>query len=334
MENNQCPICLSHAKTYNDSNVPDIFERKIDCPVCGKYVINESPERYSEKPKDADKLASYLFYNRKKNKPINVDDKDIYHYIGPRNRYEEFRKTVSCYWVTNDAVESWYPRTIKEKKNMFLVYLYENSHFMGEYITFDTFSLCSACFSIRKEKNSNIIDHSFIENQSLFLLGNLTRNHLIKQYSAHFQYSLTVDGLSVVEELTSNSRQSKTAFVAMSFKEEMISVRNAIRSAIEQSGFVPRIMDEVEHNHQIVPEMLHEIRQSRFVIAELTNHNNGAYFEAGYALGQGKEVIQLCRNSTFHEDGHFDVRQVNTILWDNENDLIEKLKKRIKATIE
>ena len=119
----------------------------------------------------------------------------------------------------------------------------------------------------------------------------------------------------------------------MSFAENMKPIRESIRKAITECGYIPRIMDEIEHNHQIVPEMLYEIRQSKFVIAELTGHNNGAYFEAGYALGNGKEVIQLCNKEKFSEDGHFDVKQVNTILWDNHDDLCERLINRIKATI-
>lgn len=110
--------------------------------------------------------------------------------------------------------------------------------------------------------------------------------------------------------------------------------REAIKEAVTSCGFVPRIMDEIQHNHQIVPEMLYEIRESRFVIAELTEHNNGAYFEAGYALGKEKEVIQICKEDAFAQDGHFDVKQINTILWHDTDDLKEKLKARIRATLE
>ena len=98
-------------------------------------------------------------------------------------------------------------------------------------------------------------------------------------------------------------------------------------------GYNVRIMDEIEHNHQIVPEMLYEIRNSRFVIAELSNHNNGAYYEAGYALGLGKEVIHICKKSELASGLHFDVAQVNTIVYDDINEIPEKLKKRIQATI-
>jgi nucleoside 2-deoxyribosyltransferase len=136
-----------------------------------------------------------------------------------------------------------------------------------------------------------------------------------------------------IDELQKNQNEnSKTVFVAMSFDPVMKEVRDAICSAIEALKLSPVIMDEIQHNHQIVPEMLYQIRQAKFIIAELTNHNNGAYFEAGYALGCGKEVIQICNKNSFKEDGHFDVKQVNTIMWEDAEQLKEALIKRITAT--
>ena len=95
----------------------------------------------------------------------------------------------------------------------------------------------------------------------------------------------------------------------------------------------PIFMDEIEHNNQIVPEMLHEIRQSKFVVAEFTKHNNGAYYEAGYAAGLGKEVIHICKKDSFDKGIHFDVKQVNTIIWETEVELTKRLLKRIEAII-
>lgn len=92
-------------------------------------------------------------------------------------------------------------------------------------------------------------------------------------------------------------------------------------------------MDELEHNGQIVPEMLYQIRQAKFVVADLTHKNNGAYYEAGYALGNGKPVIQLCRSDEFNGSGHFDVKQICTILWNSESEIKDKLVDRIRATI-
>ena len=48
-------------------------------------------------------------------------------------------------------------------------------------------------------------------------------------------------------------------------------------------------------------------------------------------MGLGKAVIQLCQKDT---KLHFDIAQKNTIMWDNEEDIPERLTNRIKATID
>jgi hypothetical protein len=79
---------------------------------------------------------------------------------------------------------------------------------------------------------------------------------------------LAPNAYSRIDEHQKNINQnSKTVFIAMSFSPDAQPIREIIRQAVEESGFIPRIMDEIEHNHQIVPELLHEIKQARFVIA-------------------------------------------------------------------
>jgi len=64
----------------------------------------------------------------------------------------------------------------------------------------------------------------------------------------------------------------------------------------------------------------------------LTGHRNGVYYEAGYAHGLEKEVILTCREGDF-DDQHFDVAQIATIRWKDDDDLYKKLVKRIEATV-
>ena len=90
-------------------------------------------------------------------------------------------------------------------------------------------------------------------------------------------------------------------------------------------------IDEVQHNELITPELLKHIKDSKFVVVDLTHQNNGAYFEEGYAMGLGKPVIQLCKQGV---KLHFDIAQKNTIMWAAEDDIPELLQKRIAATIE
>jgi len=90
-------------------------------------------------------------------------------------------------------------------------------------------------------------------------------------------------------------------------------------------------IDEVQHNELITPELLKHIKDSKFVVVDLTHQNNGAYFEEGYAMGLGKPVIQLCKRGV---ELHFDIAQKNTIMWEIEDDIPLLLCSRIKATID
>lgn len=122
----------------------------------------------------------------------------------------------------------------------------------------------------------------------------------------------------------------KTVFIAMSFASEMDSARESIMRAIEDKGYKAIVIDEKEHNEQIVPQIFEEINKAEFVIADLTGHRNGVYYEAGFAKGLNKQVIFTCREDDFG-NSHFDVKQINTIMWSNVWELENKLRKRIEA---
>jgi len=127
-------------------------------------------------------------------------------------------------------------------------------------------------------------------------------------------------------------KYGNSVFVAMSFDESLLEVRDVISEVITHEGFSPILIDSKEHNNQIVPEIFNEIDKSKFVIADLTHHKTGVYYEAGYAKGKEKEVIFTCRKDEF-EKRHFDVAQTNTIVWDTTSDLKERLIRRIDAMI-
>ena len=106
--------------------------------------------------------------------------------------------------------------------------------------------------------------------------------------------------------------------------------------SIKESGYTPMRIDEKEHNNQIVPEILHEISKSKFLVIDLTHPNYGAYYEAGYALGLGKEVIACCRKEEFDDPEkkpHFDLYQKNMVVWTDLDDLKQRLIRRIEATV-
>ena len=71
-----------------------------------------------------------------------------------------------------------------------------------------------------------------------------------------------------VQQLRGNQRQSQDN--AMQFGDETKSIRESFRKAISESGYSVKIIDEKEHNNQIVPEIFFEIEQSLFVVVDIT----------------------------------------------------------------
>ena len=63
-----------------------------------------------------------------------------------------------------------------------------------------------------------------------------------------------------------------------------------------------------------------QIRDSAFVIVDLTHDNSGAYWEAGYAEGLGKPVIYICERQKFEAaQTHFDTNHCTTVMWSADN---------------
>lgn len=151
-------------------------------------------------------------------------------------------------------------------------------------------------------------------------------------------YRIAAKGWQRIDELLRNEQTKRQAFIAMAFRDETKAISDAIKTGIREAGYEPLRIDEKEHNNQIVPEILYQIDNSKFLVMDITVPNNGAYYEAGYALGKGKQVIICCSKESFESESenqpHFDVAQKSMIVWKNEADLVERLKKRIKATVD
>jgi nucleoside 2-deoxyribosyltransferase len=152
--------------------------------------------------------------------------------------------------------------------------------------------------------------------------------------------SLTLAGWSYFEELQRGRLDSATAFMAMKFGDSQLDALYAdyLKKAVEDTGFKLKKLDEGQPAGLIDDRLRVEIRQARFLIADLTHHNNGAYWEAGYAEGLGKPVIYMCRKDVFDDQTkrpHFDTNHHLTVVWSpgEEAAAVRKLKDTIRATL-
>lgn len=145
-------------------------------------------------------------------------------------------------------------------------------------------------------------------------------------------YLLTMKGWERFEELRRGRADSRRAFMAMPFGDGRLDhvFAECYRGAVGAAGFRLARLDEAPKAGSIDDRLRVEIRTSRFLIAEVTGNNEGAYWEAGYAEGLGKPVIFTCERS-FLPNVHFDTNHFLHVLW--EDGKLEKAAEDLKATI-
>jgi len=151
---------------------------------------------------------------------------------------------------------------------------------------------------------------------------------------------LTFGGWNRVEELRRVRPASRIAFMAMPFgKSELDAMYfGYFQAAVKATGFTLRRLDEDQPAGLIDDRLRVEIRQCRFIIADLTHGNPGAYWEAGFAEGLGKPVIYTCEKSVFDDRAkgtHFDTNHHLTVVWEAASPTVSvtKLKATIRATL-
>ena len=334
-----CPVCGSGSNSYPNNNKDSIFRV---CPVCGRYEITLTGYRIL----DDNRLPSYLFYHR------FVDNgiwENRYHTTMSKELCDKYRKDTEDgdyshghpVHMDEEIIANWYPKSFSERVDNILMRLNEMIGHVGQYVQLNRFELFSLLFIDRRETQKTESQERNIENciaESQYMLDYFEAENLLevdypspgtKNPGAIFR--ITPKGYSRIDLLQKEAAKGNGAFVAMQFGAQTKLIREAIRQGINNAGYNAIFIDEVQHNDFITPEILKYIRDSKFVVVDLTHQNNGAYFEEGYAMGLGKPVIQLCQKDTRL---HFDIAQKNTIIWETETDIPERLENRIKATID
>lgn len=336
----ECPFCKSLSVSDPD------YERNLvfyGCPICGRFEISPA----SMNQFNFNHLAAYLFYHRFK------DSESVeYRYHTPLDKElcdtyrAEFKQGNNRYGLPvhmdSALVENWFPKTFSERIDFILLHIDTLIPHVGQQISISYQELLSLLFIDRREielpgctPNQWRSDDDCTE-EAEYMLEYLQSVSYIQYAGGHNEETsvflrLTPQGYTRIDELQRNFASGRNVLVAMKFGDETKLLREAIRSGIKAAGYLAIFIDEVQHNNFITPELLKYIRDSKFVVVDLTHQNNGAYFEEGYAMGLGKPVIQLCQAET---QLHFDIAQKNTIIWNTEEDIPQKLSNRIKATID
>jgi hypothetical protein len=145
--------------------------------------------------------------------------------------------------------------------------------------------------------------------------------------------ALTMEGWNRAQPFPRQGGTPGNCFVAMWFSDDLrASYEAGIEPAVEEAGFKPIRIDRKEHNNEITDEIIAEIRNCQFMVADFTGQRSGVYYEAGFAMGLGRPVIWCCHKDEIGKL-HFDTNHKNHIDWQTPEELRERLYKRIRATI-
>lgn len=338
-----CPFCGSE---MNVQPSKDYVYHICECSTCGHYMQKVYPTNAMDNLKD--ETASFLFYAG--NEAFHEKFDGYMSFMGDKSYYDNhYAQHHSVRYISEEEIRAFYPHTFAERISKILLGFATLAGFWGNAINLTKNELISAMFIKRIGKNGEQMNKEQMHQQIAAVTEYLKRNDYATFGFGNTDVRITLlaEGWKRIDDLQRSDDNNKKVFVSMAFNPGTDATREAIRAGIVEAGYSPEFIDEIIHNHQIVPEMLRLIRESRFLILDITDPNYGAYYEAGYALGLGKEVIISCSKEVFTKDytakevspyakylkPHFDVAQKQTLVWDDYNDLTKKLSEWIKAII-
>lgn len=302
-----CPICNSILFSYRESiNNNDMMDH-YSCPLCGKYIMWRGLLSALQKLMDSDKdsiakISRVIRSMSDNNEKVDVD--------------QNFIEKALALLLPNP----------KEQADLLICWLGNNVKGPGEYVLVES-KTHRSIIGAKSDSGFGLIIHHLID------------TGLIISNSPFFvSVTLTFKGWEYYEKLKLGGTSYRKAFMAMKFGDVELDkiVEDTFKQCVEETGFKLRRLNDEPKAGLIDNRLRVEIQSSDFVIADLSHNNNGAYWEAGYAEGLGKEVIYTCEKKKFKRaKTHFDTNHHQTIVWDvnNPKQAGEDLKATIRATL-
>ena len=271
---------------------------------------------------DIQKMAAVSHWIRTKYEPMKKDPLYRHGY----HRYMYLDRALVASIIKNPCP------SLPEQADSFVRWIGDNIRAGGEYVNVNQFAIQavvgSATFDEFQLVFGHLKDAGVITNRAALGGGD----------PVWCRVTLSFAGWERYRELKRVTSDSHTAFMAMQYDEPPLDniVSTVFKPAVKQTGFDLFILPDRPKAGLIDDKLRVAIQTSRFLIADLTHENAGAYWEAGYAEGIGRPVIYTCEKQKFEEaKTHFDTNHHLTVRWDagKPQEVAEELKATIRATL-
>ena len=295
MANYACPVCREEITEITEPPSTKTF--KINCPNCGPFHLTDS-------------MLSVLGDQSK-----TARQRAVLSYAIRRMQRGGAIPTITTYLAGQIWREDWLPRVADQFDNLIL-FLGTTLSEPGAKMDLHPDQMRAVLGSITAEAAAWVMDTCRAQN----LIEGIPTQSLSDPISV-LGATLHPAGWLRFQELQHQAVNSRRAFMAMPFGEHELDgvFLDHFKPAAKRAGFDLYRLDEQPKAGLIDDRLRLEIRRSRFLVADLTHGNAGAYWEAGYAEGLGRPVIYTCRRDAFDDPQkkpHFDTNHHLTVVWE------------------
>ena len=301
-----CPVCL---QTAEQSGLDDEDVATVDCPQCGLFRVTFEAKQ--------ELLGERVLGDKYSRARANIS--------GWLNQNRDFLLETD----TIDALALLPTPDVLTRVDRVMAALEKDTTFIGQKADLKVRRYMGVSCSINPDELVSLLiylqEKGWIKTQ-LSSVGEPVGDTL-------WGINMTPAGWIHLDENRRTLAASSQGFVAMWFDKALDDAYlKGFQPAIHSAGYDPVRMDRIEHLDMIDDRTIAEIRRSRFLVADLTGHSGGVYYEAGFATGLALPVIWTCREDD-RKGLHFDIRQYNCIFWDTPDTLRDKLRHRIESVL-
>lgn len=304
----KCPVCLrAYSKPAQVNLVDNRYQ--IDCPACGRFALTEEAwEDFFDPDSRPGRKLTPLCRAR------------LAHRIRTGRSQTSSNQLLLDSGFVAEFIDSDCPGPNPAQQATNIIrFIGDEVSTRGEKLA----GLPEDLFAIIGAPSPDLAGELAVELKRRGLVDGVELERTLSEAPTLSAVNLTLDGWRHYEEERRGQIAGKYGFIAMKFGDDALErfvaavVKPRVKAGI---GYDLFDMRDVARAGIIDNIMRAQIRDSAFVIVDLTHDNSGAYWEAGYAEGLGKPVIYTCERSKFDDaKTHFDTNHCTTVLWSAED---------------